>query len=352
MDRMASAYLFYGAEGRGKWTAAIGLAALVNCEKPLRNEAGRIIDSCGECRNCRQIGKLIFPDLYFALPLTPYKKEEEFRTLHSEYIERKREEPYRIITSARQQTISVESAYDIRRKISMKPSSGVKRVVLFYQMEKMLTASADALLKMIEEPPPETIIIMTAVDPGALLPTIRSRAQQVRFLPLSEEEIVQYLSDKYQIGREKASFAAHLAEGSLGQALSFVEEEEDSSHRQMAFLLFKNILIRDAPSIVAAISELVNPNDRGESEQIICHWQSFLSDIIRIKHGEKLTALVNLDLSKELEALTPRINSSREFGDILEDLKKTNIALRRNIHIRVGMAALALKLRDDSNQTP
>lgn len=351
-DRLPSTYLFYGPDGRGKWATAIAFAALVNCENPLRNESGGVLDSCGECRNCRQIANLGFSDLYFALPLPPHKNEKEFNTQYLEYLDQKRVEPYCIISSARQQTIPVETAYEIRKKISIKPQPGIRRIILFYQMEKMLPASADALLKMIEEPPPETIIIMTAVDPSDLLPTIKSRAQRIRFFPLPTEEITRYLVERREVGPEKASFAAHLAEGSLGHALSFIDDGDDSSLRQTSFLLFKDILTKDSPSAIAALSELVNPNDRGEAEQIIHHWQSFLSDIICFKHGEKLTDIVNLDLARELETISVRINSCSDFAGILDNLKKTTISLRRNIHIRTGMAALALRLRRYINQTP
>ncbi len=350
--RLASTYLFYGSDGQGKWATAIAFAALVNCENPLRDKSGRVLGSCRECRNCRQIANLSFSDLYFALPLPPYKNEKEFNAQYLEYLDQKRTEPYRIISSARQQTIPVEMAYEIRKKISIKHEPGIKRIILFYQMEKMLPASADALLKMIEEPPPETIIIMTAVDPDDLLPTIKSRAQRVRFLPLPAEEITRYLAERRDIGQEKASLAAHLADGSLGHALSFIDDENDSSHRQTSFLLFKNILTKDSPSAIAALSELVNPNDRGESEQIIQRWQSFLSDIIRIKHGERLTDIINLDLARELETISARINSPADFAGILDNLKKMTLSLRRNIHIRTGMSALALRLRRYVNQTP
>ncbi len=387
--RLASTYLFYGADGRGKWATAIALAALVNCESPRRDGSGKVLDSCGDCRNCRQIANLSFPDLYFALPIPAHRNVDEAIVLNREYLFQKCEEPFKIISTglqliepineaiagnkkpkpgetitpkrydlkkaiaqSHQLTIPIDVARDLKRHTIIGPPTGVKRVIIFYQMEKMLSASADALLKMIEEPPPQTIIIMTVVDPNDLLPTIKSRAQRIRFRPISAEDIADYLIEKRNIGSEKASFAAHLADGSLGQALNYIDDDDNSSGRQTSFLLFKEILTKDTPSAISALSELLNPNDRGEAELIIHNWQSFLSDIIRIKHGENLANIMNLDLSQELEKLSARFSLAADFAGVLDNLKKMNLSLRRNIHVRAGMVAMIFEMRKYINQNP
>jgi DNA polymerase-3 subunit delta' len=351
-DRLASTYLFVGADGYGKWATAIALAALVNCENPKRDESGKVLDSCAECRHCRQIENFNFAELFFALPLPPHKNESEYLALYADYIERKKKEPFRIIYEERQQTIPIETAFDIRKKIGMKPLPGATRVILFYQMEKMLKASADALLKMIEEPPRKTIIIMTATDPDELLPTIVSRAQRIRFRPYRKEEVVSYLVERYGASKERAHWAAHLAGGSLGRAVNIIEDEAGSALRQTSFLLFKDMLTRNAAAFIPIFSELINPRDRGAAEQILFHWQSFISDIIGIRHGRKLSEIANIDLGTELETLSSRIQRAAVFEEMLKEIKETNLGLRRNVHIRVGMTALGIKLSRRANQTP
>lgn len=344
-DRLASTYLFYGDDGLGKWLMVVALASLVNCEKPVKNESGDIVDSCGDCLNCRQIQNLGFPELHFALPIPPHKNELEAIALNLEYIEQKRKEPFKIITSTRQITIPIDVAREIKRKTAIKPPAGVKRVILFYQMERMLGASADSLLKLIEEPPPETIIVLTAKDPENLLPTIQSRAQKIRFGPIAEPEISGYLMDKYELTSEKAQFAARLSEGSIGRALSFIMDENESSMRQTSFLMFKALFQKDNSSAAAIVNEFINPNNKGETEQILSSWQSFLSDLILLKYGRDPSEILNIDLSVELENLANRISNSEDFCHILKEIKQMNISLRRNVHIRPAMTALALNLR-------
>ena len=350
--RLASTYLFYGADGVGKWPMAIALAALLNCEKPRLGPDGSVIDACGECRNCRQTENLIFPELHFALPLPPHKKEAEAIDLTREYLDQKKAEPYRIISSSRQLTIPIDIAREIKRKTGIRLDKGVKRVILFYQMEKMLPASADSLLKLIEEPPPGTTIILTANDPDNLLPTLQSRAQKILFRSIPAAEIVRYLAEKHSLPIEKGTFAARLAEGSLGRALEFIGEEGEMPRRQTSFLMFKSIFLKDNPSAAATVNELANPKDRGETEQTLLYWQSFLSDIILLKYGGNRSDLINVDLGAELENLTSLVAAPDDFSEILNNVKQVGLALRRNAHIRPALISLVFKLKKHINQTP
>ena len=286
-NRLASTYLFYGGDGLGKWSMAIALAALVNCEEPVRDGDEQIVDACGKCRNCRQILNLGFPELHLAVPIPPHKKESDAVPLILEFLEQKKEEPYRIITSTRQLTIPIHLARKIKHDTAIKPPKGLKRVILFYQMERMLPSSADSLLKLIEEPPPETIIVLTAVDPDNLLPTVQSRAHKIAFKPIPEPEIADYLQTRYELSSDKSKFYARLAEGSIGRALASMEDDSESSVRQVAFLMFKALFYKDNPSAAATINEFLNINNRGEVERILSLWQSFLSDLVILRYGRE-----------------------------------------------------------------
>jgi DNA polymerase-3 subunit delta' len=351
-NRLTSTYLFYGSDGVGKWPMAIALAALLNCENPIKDDSSQITDACGECRNCRQILNLNFSELFLAVPIPPHKSESEAVDLNQEYIEQKKQEPYRIITSTRQLTIPISTARDIKRKTAIMAPEGFTRVILFYQMERMLPSSADSLLKLIEEPPPKTVIILTARDPENLLPTIQSRAQKIPFKPVGTAEITRYLETNYELPGDKAEFPARLSDGSIGRALDFVEDDEESSLRQTSFLIFKQIFLKDNPSAAATVNELINPNDRGGLERILSFWQSFLSDIITIKYGRDTSGVINLDLLSELENLSIRLTDARHIGQLLEHIKNVILASRRNVHIRPAMTAFVFNIREYINQSP
>jgi len=350
-NRLASTYLFYGDDGIGKWAMALALTALVNCENLTEADSFELLDACGECRSCRQIANFNFGELLFAIPLTPHKNEKEAIDITLDYLKQKKEEPYSIISSTRQMTIPVSSAREMKRRTAIRPPKGAKRVILFYQMERMLTASADSLLKLIEEPPPETIIILTAGSPSNLLPTIQSRSQKIRFKPLSESDTSNYLISKYDVSAERAEFISRLANGSIGRALEFLNNESKDSVRKTAFLLFKELFFKDNPSAVALLNGMISPNNRGENEQILAHWQSFLADLIVLKYGNSAESIKSIDLRSELEQLISGLQSQDDIVNMSQEIKKTLIGLRRNIHARPALSSLVLALRKYINQS-
>lgn len=350
-NRLASTYLFYGPDGVGKWPVALALTALANCTDPVKDSNGKTFDACGKCVNCRQILNLTFGEFLPALPLPPHKSESEAIDLINEYIEQKKKEPYSIISSIRQTTIPIKTARVIKRKAAIKPPPGMTRVIFFYQMEKMLASSADSLLKLIEEPPPNTIIILTAKDPDNLLSTIQSRSQKIAFKPITPDKIIEYLKSKYNLSEKRAELLARLSEGSIGRAINLFGDDDESPVRQVAFLMFKALIQKDTPSAVATINDLINPRNRGETEQVLLCWQSFLADIIQIKFGKNAENIINLDLLTELETLSAKFIKSDDFSGFVTHFSDFNSSFRLNVHIRPAMTTLIFNLRKYLNQS-
>ncbi len=350
-NRLASTYLFYGPDGVGKWAVAIALTALVNCLEPLKDADGKTTDACGECINCRQILNLTFGEFYPAIPLPPHKSESEAIELLNEFIQQKKKEPYSIISSKRQTTISIKTARDIKRKAAIMAPPDMTRVIFFYQMEKMLTSSADSLLKLIEEPPPNTIIILTARDPDNLLSTIQSRSQKIAFKPIIPEKIEEYLTGRSDLTEKQAGLLARLSEGSIGRAINLFGDDDESPARQVAFLMFKTLIQKDTASAVATINELINPRNRGETEMVLLNWQSFLADIIQMKFGKDTKNIINLDLLSELEILSAKFSDANSFSKFVAHFDEFNRSFRLNVHIRPAITALVFNLRKYLNQS-
>ena len=372
-DRIASTYLFYGEDGVGKWPAAMAMAALLNCENRVKGPEGLVIDACGECHTCRQIENLIFAELLLALPVPPHSSDKEYIEQFIDYVRVKREEPYRIITSARQLTIPIDTAREIRKKCSIRPPSGAKRIVLFYQMERMLTQSADSLLKLIEEPPPETVIILTSAVPGNLLPTIQSRSQKVRFGPIPTGDIAEYLITRYGVSQQQAVSAARLGRGSIGKSLGYLKHAEDTdaeikskgrsaettedtesdiSLRQKSFLMFKGLFSKDTSSALETIDNLLRPNDRGDAEKLLAQWQSFLGDIISAKFNGSPDEIINSDFAHDIDGFASKIPDAEAFEQMTSEIRDTLAGIKLNTHIRPAICALAVKLRKALNQSP
>ncbi len=348
--RTAGTYLFHGAPGSGRWQLSVALAALVNCEQPSTTEADLpVVTPCGECRNCRNIFALNFPGLHIAVPIPPHRNQDEAVDRTNEIIQAKRDEPYRIISSAASTNIPVSVAREIKKNLSRKADEGVTRVVLFYQMERMKTSSADALLKMIEEPPADTIIVLVAQKPESLLPTIQSRAQKVGTSRVAPDDIKTYLLERYDLADERAKLLARIAEGSIGRAVDMLDTVDDdrASKRAMIFFLFKSLFVNGAAEMLAHMDEVLNARDRGEADELLRLWQLLIRDCAGLAVTDDESSITNIDFSADVKKLAPHFANHRLADDMIGNIKITLADLRRNVHTQGALMALALRLRSD-----
>jgi DNA polymerase III delta prime subunit len=364
--RVASTYLFYGPEGVGAWALAIEFAALLNCETPLgSSDQPETRRPCGECRPCRSIFGLNFEGLHILAPIPPYKlsgsegggvaqvasskKDRDVFDLTNDAIEQKRREPFGLLDRTRPISIPIELARKIKRHLAISGQTGITRVVLFYQMESMRVASADALLKMIEEPPAGTVIILTAIQPERLLPTILSRAQKVRLERLPESMVVEYLKARYSVSEKTALLLSRVCERSLGRAVAtaLAAEGEETDPRPVALMMFKTLLAEPAIEVAAQMSELLDFKDRGAAENLIKLWQSFVRDCAYLSGTSDETNLVNVDFQVEIRDLAPRFSDPAVVERIVNTTKNTLADLTLNVHIQPALVAMALKLKAD-----
>lgn len=229
--RVPHAYLFTGASGVGKLPIAIAYAQYINC--PNRTAE----DSCGVCPSCLQYQKLQHPDLHFVFPIV--KPEGSSReVVCDDYLKQWREQvledPYfdiddwhaRMKAENKQSVIYEKESSEILRKLSLKPFGEGKKTMIIWLPEKMNNACANKLLKILEEPPQDTIFLLVSDEPQQLLSTILSRTQQVSLPTLTEDEVTQALREKLDLDISLAVDCAHRAEGSWICAKKAVRGDE------------------------------------------------------------------------------------------------------------------------------
>ena len=192
--RVAHAMLMYENEGCGALALALAYVQYLNCKNPQNG------DSCGECPSCRQMAKLIHPDVHFVFPVNKGPKSSDEKPTSESYLKYWRElasaNPY-FVEADLQRAIGIESkngliavaeAKQIISKLSLTAVSDGYKAVIFYLPEKMNQETANRLLKMVEEPPVNTLFVFITHAPEKVLQTIFSRCQSVRVMPLSKEE--------------------------------------------------------------------------------------------------------------------------------------------------------------------
>ncbi|MBK0401521.1 DNA polymerase III subunit delta [Adhaeribacter sp. BT258] len=215
---VAHAQLFMGAEGGANLALALAYATYLNCENKQET------DSCGACSSCSKINKLVHPDMHFIMPVvnTP-KKEALSQNFLPEWREFLLENPYRSLNDwlqfigaeNKQGNITKEEARGLLRLVSLKAFEAEFKIVLIWLPELLNPTSANALLKLLEEPPAQTIFLLVSNSPEKLLATILSRTQLVNVRAFTPEETMQYVQENFGVDEPKAAQVAQLSEGNL-----------------------------------------------------------------------------------------------------------------------------------------
>ena len=231
--RIAHAQLFTGMSGVGKLALALAYAQYVAC--PHRTDS----DSCGVCSSCMQYQKLQHPDLHFAFPIVKGDGGDvcddfvdKFRTLILEERYFDLDDWYRAMgVETKQGMIYEKESSEILRKLSLKSFVNGYKVMLIWQPEKMNNSCANKLLKLLEEPPMETLFLLVSEHPEQLLSTVLSRVQQVHVPRMSEDTIARGLQQEYAwLSDEEANSIAHMANGSYLTALKTMRETSDNQN--------------------------------------------------------------------------------------------------------------------------
>ena len=210
--RVAHAYLFHGPAGSGKEAYAIEFAAVLNCQQPQSEGA------CGICASCRKMIMLQHGDVQVVVPLPRRnaigKKDSPLKALKpadieelSAQLQRKGSDPYAKIALDGAQSILINSVRELRRNAVLSPVEGGRRVVLIFDAERLNhpgPAAANALLKLLEEPPPGTVIILVTSRPNLLPETLRSRCVALFFPAVELGLAAAYLAGKFDLQPDAA----------------------------------------------------------------------------------------------------------------------------------------------------
>lgn len=228
VGRLPQALLFAGPRGVGKQRLALWLAQLLACD---RAETPRT-EACGACRPCRQVLSLQHPDVHWFVPLEPGKKGADadkqidlVAEALAEEMEARREQPlYDPWEAASGLAIhSIAAVRLLLRRVALTPVAGGRKIFIIGDAERLVPQhgtedAANALLKVLEEPPADTILILTASDPNALLPTILSRVVLVRVARLADSVIASYVQQVSALtGKPELSQRVSAAEGCIGK---------------------------------------------------------------------------------------------------------------------------------------
>jgi DNA polymerase-3 subunit delta' len=259
--RMHHAYLFLGPEGVGKRSVAIAFAKAIHCAE-LTN------DFCGDCADCSRIADGNHPDVRVIEPMAG-KKE-----------------------------ISIQQIRDLQRELSYRSFTGMRKIAIVDPATLMNVPGQNALLKTLEEPPQDSLIILIAVNVGGLLPTLRSRCLQLTFAPLTRKEVSGFLISRHGMNGNDAELIAALSLGSIGAALAFNKEELIEQRRIWTDAL-SSLRAGDYRGAMMAAEALSSQRD--ETFKFLQWAESWYRDLLVQKAAQGTGDRVNEDLREQID---------------------------------------------------
>ena len=243
LNHLAHALLFHGPEGSANLTLALALASYLYCEQKSDT------DSCGTCGSCQRMNKLILPDLNFAFPVIASSKEEdgdeEAKEEKSALLGNWRKfvlgQPYGNVHDfiyfngfeKKQLNITKAAARKMIQTLSLTSFEGGYKIMLIWAPEYLHPSAANALLKIIEEPPAKTLFLLVTSQADQLLTTILSRTQKILVRAFSDEEVSSHLVETGRCEAKAAAQIAMLADGNMRAAFLLIDQVEDQTVRQL-----------------------------------------------------------------------------------------------------------------------
>lgn len=358
--RIPHAQLFVGPSGTGKLAMAVAYASYLVCnEKGIADmfATGPADDSCGYCPSCVKMSKLVHPDVHFMFPV--FKKESGRNTdtypQSDDFIKCWRDaflaDPYldlnRLLQAEgaenQQGEIYVAQANEIIRKLSLRSSEGGYRVVIVWLPEKMNDQCANKLLKLIEEPPAETVFLLVSNDAEHVLPTIQSRCQRINFRPLDEVTIRDALVARYSLEPAAAAQVAHIAGGSWAKAEQTLRTDDTTREHMELFMRLMRSSYGRRLADMRAWSEEVAKMGRAPQKQFLDYCQRMVRESFMANFHDNRLCYMNNDESAFTSRFAPFVNETNIFG-ITEALADAARDVECNVNAKMVFFDLALKM--------
>ena len=316
-NRISHAYIFSGPDGVGKRLAAINFAKALNCLSPVSGSA------CDQCSSCKKIDSSQHPDIFALKP-----KEKGASMV-------RRSSPSAL--SKAEGSIKIEDVRALIKDVYLKPFEAHKKVYMIEGAEYMKHEAANALLKTLEEPPSNSVIILLTENTKKLFHTIVSRCQVVKFFPLKLQEVEEIMMKEYSLSQTDAHTLSHLSGGRLGEALKFKEEDIFTKRS----LLINKIL---SGSMVDFDFDDIPKEDVRVYLDMILAWYS---DILKMKAGAGDYMLVNIDKIDSISNEAGRLSFDR-IEDIINSVISTIMHIDQNANQKLAMSVLGMKIKQVS----
>ena len=370
-NRLSHALLFLGKEGNGALSLARAFAQFIVCEK-VNNKADfeinnqslfeapsnksdtqeELNDSCGICPACKKASKLIHPDIHFSYPTITKKSGEKPKA--TDFIEDWRsfasQHPYgnnfdwlqAINAENKQGNISATECEDIAHKLHLKSYEAEYKILIMW-MPEFLGKEGNKLLKLIEEPPPNTLFIFVAENEDLILPTILSRTQLIKVPALTANEIKNSLINKMAIEPTQATEISEICDGNYREALELLQQVENNWETFLRDWL--NTIVKTGPAAQVKWIEEVGALGREKQKQFLKYFNHLLQQSIRLSilgggDGNN-QRLANIN---DFAARFNRLCDISQLEAIIQDIDNSIYHIERNANAKIVFHSLTIRI--------
>jgi len=341
------AQLFCGPAGVGKLPLALAYARYLCCTQRSDGEA------CGHCQSCKQWEVLVHPDVHFMFPIVSSEKKK--KTVCTDYLPEWRElllnSPYFTYShwmeamgaENGQAIIYAKESDEITKVLNLKAVQGDYKVTIIWLPEKMHEACANKMLKLLEEPPANTIFLLCSEEPDKILPTILSRTQRINLPRLSEQEIAEALQNRYGVQPIDSQTLAHLAGGSFVKALDAIHLNEDNDRYLELFISLMRLAYARKIREMKAWSEEVAALGRERQKELLAYCQRMIRESFMANFHQQELNYMNREEQQFTSRFSPFVNEKNAM-DIMYELSEAQVHVEQNVNARMVFFDLALKM--------
>lgn len=356
--RLAHAYLFHGPSGVGAEALSIEVAKGVNCV----HGPG---EPCQRCNPCRKIGAFQHPDVHLYAPSTSAKStkaaertngepdgEDEDRGPRGDARAERRQSlialladnPYAPLSLHKNDYHSIDDIRELRREASAKPFEGRRKVVILLAADRMTVAASNALLKTLEEPPGELLLLLTTDRLHRLLPTIVSRCQPIRLARLSDEVMAEALTSRFHVDPDRVPLAVRQADGSISHGLASVSDG-GIERRTAAATFLDTIQSGTMVDAFESVEQLIAMHKETPIlEDMLDALLSYYRDLFILRVTQDDATVQNIDRRDWLADLAGRM-PVEQIEAAITTIEETRWAITRNAHPQLALTVLAIRLR-------
>lgn len=370
-NRLGHAQLFLSKEGSGGLLLALAFAQYIVCEKvngqqiavPMglfgepatASESGHLTDSCGKCAACLKAAQLVHPDIHFSFPVISIKKDRP--TLSSDFINEWRnfvaEQPYGnsydwlqyINTENKQGNITASECNEISRKLSLKSFESKYKILVMW-MPEYLGNEGNKLLKLIEEPPADTLFILVAENEQKIISTILSRTQLIKIPALSDEDVAGALFKNGLADEKEVLQLARMSSGNYRKALQLLQHADENW--EVTLRDWMNSIVKTGPAAQIQWIEDIAKMGREKQKQFLSYFGQVLEHAIKLQAmGESTADASGNEIQSTISGFAMKLNRLCRIPQLEEIVREIDTAayhVERNANAKILFHALTIRL--------